>query len=109
MGKCVTSKEIDAAQLAAACTSTSLIVRRNDADGTFEIEAADVSSSSLQSAVDAQVPDPNYGQPVEDTQLQAVRDTARQVLAGQATFTATQLQKIAAAIVLRATRVDNTD
>lgn len=73
-----------------------------------EIVVADpdtsVSAQQLQAGLSAHTPDPDYAVRPEDKQARLARAKAPQVLAGTATFTATEVQKILAAVLLRGTR-----
>lgn len=68
------------------------------------VQAEGVTQQQLEDAVAAHTSDPDWGKPAEDKNLEAIRAKAQAVFDGSDTFTAAQLQKIAAAIVLRATR-----
>lgn len=72
-------------------------------DGT-SIEA-EVSQDVLEAAVGAHIADDFYGQP-EQRDLAALRLKAQAVQAGTDTFTAAQIQKVVATLVLKATRRD---
>lgn len=76
------------------------------ADGgwRYRVDRDDIDRAAVQAALDAHTPDPEYGQPDEDRQLRALRTKAQQVAAGDGTFTAVQIQKILAHLILRATR-----
>lgn len=94
-----TGKAVNLAQLAAeaggplAASSTEIV----SVDGTLTVQV-------LQAAYDAHVADPNYGLPAEDTAATGLRAKAQAVFNGTDTFTAAQLQRLVAALVLRATR-----
>lgn len=95
------TKPVDLAQLAAevgaalSASEDDLVVA--DAD-------APVTPEALSAALDAHTPDPDFGRPDEDRQLRAIRTKAREVAAGNGTFTAAQVQKILAHLILRSTR-----
>lgn len=69
----------------------------------LELEA-DLPLEVLQVAIDAHVADPFYGEAAEDRTLRLARVQAQAVLAGTATYTALESQRILARLVLRATR-----
>lgn len=80
-----------------------------DADGTalsgvLRVERDDADAAKVNAAIAAHVADDAYGQPSEDVGLAGVRAKAAQVAAGDGTFTAAQVQKILAHLVLRTTR-----
>lgn len=57
--------------------------------------------TQIQSLIDVYVYDPDWDATPEGKQVSAVKAKAALVLAGQTTFTAAELQKIAAALILR--------
>lgn len=63
-----------------------------------------VTAAQLQAALDSHTPDPLYELDNDSRQLHSLRAKALQVWAGDGTFTTTQVQKILAGLVLRATR-----
>lgn len=60
--------------------------------------------ADAQAIIDSYIFDPDYGKPQEDRDLSALRAKALEVFQGDSTFTAAQMQKIVAGIVLRLTR-----
>lgn len=77
--------------------STVLYLRFLDGNG----QEVDLDDGRVQQAVENYTPPPP---PDEDTQLAAIRAKAKEVAAGTGTFTAAQVQKILANLVLRNTR-----
>lgn len=71
---------------------------------TLQVLRDDADAVKVRKALASHVPNPDFGRPVEDAALGALRAKALQVIAGDGTFTAAQTQKILASIVLRATR-----
>ena len=64
----------------------------------------DDNAAKVAATVAAHIPDPMFGHPVEMTRLAAIRAKALTVQAGTATFTATEIQQIIAAAILRLTK-----
>lgn len=60
--------------------------------------------ATIEQAVADHVPDPDYGRTEEERNFTAIREKAKAVFAGTDTFTAAQVQKLLAALVLRETR-----
>lgn len=69
-----------------------------------EIVAEDITEAALQTAIDAHAYNADWGRPAEDRDLSAIRTKAQAVFNGTDTFTAAQMQKLVAGIVLRLTR-----
>lgn len=111
----LTTKPINPGQLCVEAGRIALrIVTR---DGVSRISTEAISDSELQAFVDAHVADPSWTDPnppppspeeIEDANtrsaLLALRAKARDVYAGADTFTAAQVQRILAGLVLRETR-----
>lgn len=119
MSTITTTRKVNPGQLSYEVGRYPTRVRGPYEDGTTVVTVDGVGEANLVSAVEAHAPmenwtDPDYVAPppteaeVEDTQTRdqmlAIRTKAKAVFAGTDTFTAAQLQKIAAALVLRATR-----
>lgn len=64
----------------------------------------DTMADQIRAVIASHVPDQGYGVPTEDRDLRALRAKAQGVWNGTDTFTAAQVQKILAGIILRATR-----
>lgn len=64
---------------------------------------AEVPLATLEAAVAAHVPDDLFGEPQEHRDLTALRIKAQAVFAGADTFTAPQIQKAVAGLILKAT------
>lgn len=94
-------KTVDLAQLA---TEVGAPLAASDDEVVITEEDSTVTTDALSAAISAHTPDPEYGQPDEDRQLRVLRTKARDVAAGNGTFTTAQVQKILAHLVLRATR-----
>lgn len=60
--------------------------------------------ANAQDIINAYVYDPAWGKPTEDVEMSKVRAKAQAVAAGTDTFTAAQMQKAVAHLILRATR-----
>lgn len=60
--------------------------------------------ANAQAVIDTYVYDPAWGKPTEDVEMSKVREKAKAVAAGTDTFTAAQMQKAVAHLILRATR-----
>lgn len=98
---------LNGAQLADELASGGVVLASEiavDGDGRLVIDAPDSDRPVVQTILAAHVPDPEFGRPDEDRQLGVLRAKAREVAAGNGTFTAAQVQKILAHLVLRATR-----
>lgn len=94
-------KAIDLAQLAEEIGTA---LTASDEEIVVADPDANVTAEQVQAALDAHTPDPLYGLDEDSRQFQALRAKAKQVWAGDGTFTAAQVQKILAGLVLRATR-----
>lgn len=94
-------KQVNLAQLTAEVGS-GLVA--SDSEVVVADADSQVTAEALATALAAHTPDPEYGQADEDRQLRALRTKAREVAAGNGTFTAAQVQKILAHLVLRASR-----
>jgi hypothetical protein len=70
-------------------------------DGPKEIEVDGMSPAALQAALDTYVYDEEHGLPDSQKQLRAVRQKAREVIAGTDTFTPAQMQQLVARLALR--------
>lgn len=95
------TKAIDLAQLAAEVNAA---LTASDAEVVVTDPDSAVTASALSAAIEAHIPDPDFGRPDEDRQLRALRAKAKEVAAGTGTFTAAQTQKILAHLILRSTR-----
>jgi hypothetical protein len=93
----VTTKPIRLEQLAAELGTDQVFT---DEGGVI---LAEVPQQVLETAIAAHVADEFYGEP-EQRDLAALRLKAQAVQAGTDTFTATQIQKVVATLVLKATR-----
>lgn len=94
-------KAINLAQLDAELGNVGLCASATE---VVAAERASVTKTQLELAVAAHVPNPDFGKPPEDVEMSKVRVKAQAVAAGTDTFTAAQVQKILANLVLRATR-----
>lgn len=92
------SKSINGTQLKAEVGASDLYVTEDI------LHAEGCTQEELEDGLAAHTPDPDYGKPQEDRDLSALRAKAQDVFAGNSTFTAAQVQKILAGIVLRLTR-----
>lgn len=77
------------------------VVRENEAE--WEVEA-DADEQTLRDTVEGIVYDETVGTDPNARAISAVREKANAVITGTDTFTAAQVQKIVARLVLRATR-----
>lgn len=68
-----------------------------------EVEA-EVPQATLEAAIGSHVADDLFGEPQESRDLTALRIKAQAVFAGTDTFTAPQIQKAVAGLILKATR-----
>lgn len=94
-------KVVNLAQLAAEVGAA---LSASDTEIVVADLRAGVSEAAVRAALAAHVADPDFGIAPEDKQARAARAKALQVFAGTATFTPAEVQKILAAVVLRATR-----
>lgn len=96
------TQKVNLAQLAAECGSS-----LSSTDGV-SIQTSDPASTltnaTLAVAIAAHVVDPAFGQDDQQRQVIALRVKALAVWAGTDTFTAVQVQRVLAVIVLRGTR-----
>lgn len=110
MPEVVTSKTLNVSQLAAELGGVPLRAVGPDDDGNTLVAVQGGTKAALDAAVDGHTAapawvDPGYVPPPDTaTPIDAVRARAQEVLAGTGTFTAAQMQKILAALVLRTSR-----
>jgi hypothetical protein len=100
VAKVITTKRLNLAQLGSELGGVGLACRGGDPASTDSKEVeADVAQADLQSAIDAHVYDGFWGDD-DARQLDNLRAKAQAVIAGTDSFTAAQLQQIAARTVL---------
>lgn len=116
MAETSTSKPINPSQLCVELGRIPLRVIGPAADGTTIVRTDSIGVTALRNGVASHTADPNWTDPNPSpappptdqeragTELQAVRAKAKAVLDGTDTFTAAQVQKLVAALVLRLTR-----
>ena len=92
-----------AAEVGTALAAT-LDAERNVTEVVVADPASTVTAETLTAAIAAHTPTADYGKPAEDVGLSAIRAKAQAVAAGDGAFTAAQVQKILAHLVLRTTR-----
>lgn len=100
--------EINGRKLREQLADSGITVRRDEVyltDGELVFTAlGDEHTDAVTAALGEHLTRPDPPPPDEDTQLLAVRAKAQQVAAGEGTFTAAQVQKILAHLILRSTR-----
>ena len=88
-------------------TTTGLPITAATVDQTQAIVHGTISESNraaIQGAINSYAHNPNHAVPTEDIDLSALRTKAQAVFNQTDTFTAGQIQRLVAALVLRATR-----
>ena len=102
-----TTNPINLSQLAAELGTDKLFGPDNDtlvSTTSKTIQAEGVTQAQLEAGLAAHVADPDFGKPAEDQEFSRLRAKAQDVFNGTDTFSAAQIQKIVAGLVLRATR-----
>lgn len=107
MGKATTTKRINQGQLLGQVAGDTMRVRGNlDSDEEKEVEVEGMSDQEVADALGAYVYDDNHGRPQSEVGLRAARQKSRAVLQGQDTFTAQEMQRAVARLILRTTGED---
>lgn len=98
------TKPVNLAQLAAELGTDQVFGDDYTPDEQPRTILAETTQPALEAAVAVHVADELYGQPQENRDMSVIRTKAQAVFNETDTFTAAQIQKLVAALVLRATR-----